>query len=95
VFEVTAAFLVEHLLSAMTWKAHLVTLLFGYYAFLSLKPRGLTWVILALMAITGLTGRDLVGDWMHHAMGGYSVIVWMMVLMLGASLWRSRKPSPA
>jgi hypothetical protein len=47
------------------------------------------------MAITGLTGRDLVGDWLHHAMGGYSVIVWMMSLMLGASLWLSRKASPA
>ncbi|HEV8400688.1 MAG TPA: glycosyltransferase family 87 protein [Gemmatimonadales bacterium] len=95
VFEVTAAFLVGHLLSAMTWKAHLVTLLFGYYAFLSLKPRGFTWGILALMAITGLTGRDLVGDWAHHAIGGYSVIVWMMLFMLGASLWLSRKTSPA
>ena len=95
VFELSAAFLVGHLLSAMTWKAHLVTLLFVYYAFLSLKPRGFTWVILALMAITGLTGRDLVGDWVHHAMGGYSMIVWMMVFMLGASLWLSRKTSPA
>ena len=95
VFELSTAFLVGHLLSAMTWKAHLVTLLFGYYAFLSLKPRGFTWVILALMAITGLTGRDLVGDWVHHAMGGYSVIVWMMLFMLGASLWLSRKPSAA
>jgi alpha-1,2-mannosyltransferase len=95
VFELSAAFLVGHLLSAMTWKAHLVTLLFVYYAFLSLRPRGFTWVILALMAIVGLTGRDLVGDWLHHAIGGYSVIVWMMLLMLGASLWHSRKPASA
>jgi alpha-1,2-mannosyltransferase len=95
VFELSAAFLVGHLLSAMTWKAHLVTLLFVYYAFLSLRPRGFTWVILALMAIVGLTGRDLVGDWLHHAIGGNSVIVWMMLLMLGASLWHSRKPASA
>ena len=95
VFEFNAAFLVGHLLSAMTWKAHLVTLLFIYYAFLSLKPRGVRWAILALMATTGLTGRDLVGDWVHHAMGGYSVIVWMMLLMLGASLTLSRKAAPA
>jgi len=95
VFELSAAFLVGHLLSAMTWKAHLVTLLFVYYAFLSLRPRGFTWVILALMAIVGLTGRDLVGDWLHHAIGGYSLIVWMMLLMLGASLWHSRKPASA
>jgi len=95
VWELNAAFLVGHLLSAMTWKAHLVTLVFVYYAFLSLRPRGLTWVILALMAIIGLTGRDLVGDTLHHAIGGYSLIVWLMLLMLGASLWFSRKPSPA
>jgi hypothetical protein len=95
VFELSAAFLVGHLLSAMTWKAHLVTLLFVNYAFLSLRPRGATWVILALMAVAGLTGRDLVGDTLHHAIGGYSLIVWMMLLMFGASLWLSRKASPA
>jgi len=97
VFELSAAFLVGHLLSAMTWKAHLVTLLFVNYAFLSRRPslRGVTWVILALMAIVGLTGRDLVGNTLHHAIGGYSLIVWMMLLMLGASLWLARKPSPA
>ena len=93
VFELSAAFLVGHLLSAMTWKAHLVTLLFVNYAFLSLRPRGLTWVILALMAVVGVTGRDLVGDALHHAIGGYSLIACMMLLMLGASLWHSRKPS--
>ncbi len=95
VFELSAAFLVGHLLSALTWKAHLVTLLFVNYAFLSLRPRGVTWAILALMAIVGLTGRDLVGDTLHHAIGGYSLIVWMMLLMLGASLWFARKPAPA
>ena len=93
VLELSAAFLVGHLLSAMTWKAHLVTLLFVNYAFLSLKPRGLTWAILALMAIVGLTGRDLVGDTLHHAIGGYSLIVWMMLLMLGASLRLAPKPA--
>ncbi len=95
VFELSAAFLMGHLLSAMTWKAHLVTLLFVNYAFLSLRPRGPTWVILALMAVVGLTGRDLVGDTLHHAIGGYSLIVWMMLLMFDMSLWFSRKPSPA
>lgn len=96
VFELCAALLVGHLLSAMTWKAHLVTLLFVNYAFLSLRTRGAaTWAILALMALAGLTGRDLVGNTLHHAIGGYSLIVWMMVLMFAASVWLSRKPSPA
>lgn len=95
VFELSAAFLVGHLLSAMTWKAHLVTLLFANYAFLSLKPRGrpLVWAIVALMVIVGVTGRDLVGNTLHHAIGGYSLIVWMMLLMLGASLRLASKPA--
>jgi len=100
VFELSAAFLVGHLLSAMTWKAHLVTLLFVNYAFLSLRPRGPMWAIIALMAVVGLTGRDLVGNTLHHAVGGYSLIVWLMVLMLGAALTLSfratpRSPAPA
>jgi hypothetical protein len=98
VFEPSAALLVGHLLSAMTWKAHLVTLLFVNLAFLSLRPRGPMWVILALMAVVGLTGRDLVGNTLHHAIGGYSLIVWMMVLMLGAALalaCRAALPTPA
>jgi hypothetical protein len=94
VFEVSAAFLVGHLLSAMTWKAHLVTLLFVNYGFLTLRWRGPTWVIIGLMAVVGLTGRDLVGNTLHHAIGGYSLIVWMMVLMLGAALTHSFRATP-
>lgn len=102
VFELSSVFLIGHLLSAMTWKAHLVTLLFVLYAFLSLRPAELSrplrvgvYVILALAVVVGLTGRDLVGDWLHHAIGGYSLIVWMMVLLFAWAIALSQRFSRA
>lgn len=96
VFELSAAFLIGHLLSAMTWKAHLVTLLFVFYAVLSLdrrafRPgeRALHTTAIVLMTVSGLSGRDVFGDTVHHYMGGYSVLVWTMLLLFGASLWFS------
>jgi hypothetical protein len=93
VFEWSSVFLVGHLLSGITWKAHLVTLLFVFCAFLSLRlqalPRGLralSWVALVLAALSGLTGRDLVGDQMHHWIGGYSLITWTMVVLFATAV---------
>lgn len=101
VFEPSAAFLVGHLLSAMTWKAHLVTLLFVYYAFLSLRWQALDrWerrfvaVTMAFVAIGGLSGRDLFGNTVHHYVGGYSVLVWAMVLLFCGALWFSLPRQP-
>ena len=101
VFELSAAFLAGHLLSAITWKAHLVTLLFVFYVFLSLDrralgrgERALAGATLALMVVSGLSGRDLFGDTIHHYVGGYSVIVWTMLLLFGGSLLRLLRPLP-
>ena len=103
VFELSTPFLVGHLLSGLTWKAHLVTLLFVFYAFLSLRlaelPGGLRRFVvaaIALMVVSGGTGRDLVGNTLHHDIGGYGLIVWtMLVLLVGAIVlsWR-RAPAP-
>jgi hypothetical protein len=97
-FELAAVFLTGHLLSAMTWKSHLVTLLFVAYAFLSIPPHALSrgWRIgwtagVALLVGIGVTGRDIVGNTVHHWIGGYSVIVWTMVLAWGASLCLSHR----
>jgi hypothetical protein len=92
--EIASVFLASHLLSGITWKAHLVTFLFVFYVFFSLDRRqmsragrlllGLAW---AGIAVIGL-GRDIVGDRLHHYTGGYSVIVWVMLLLFGLSvLW--------
>jgi hypothetical protein len=109
VFEWSSVFLVGHLLSGITWKAHLVTLLFVFCAFLSLRaqalPRGgwrvLLYGALALMIVSGLTGRDLVGDRMHHWIGGYSLLTWTMVVLFAAAVALCQRfatapePSPA
>jgi alpha-1,2-mannosyltransferase len=88
-FEIASVFLVGHLLSGVTWKAHLVTLLFVFYSLLALDHRalrrgarlglGAAWLG---MAVIGLAGRDLVGSTIHHYVGGYSVFVWVMLLLL-------------
>ena len=105
-FELSAAFLVGHLLSSVTEKAHLVTLLFVFTTWLSIERRALRKgervldiMVLALMAASGLIGRDIFGDQIHHLVGGYSVIVWAMLLLFGGCLWFSaiplRRPLPA
>lgn len=105
VFELSTPLLVGHLLSGLTWKSHLVTLLFVFYAFLSLRlpelPGGLRRFVvgaIALMVVSGGTGRDLVGNTLHHYIGGYSLIVWtMLVLLVGAialSSLRAAAPLP-
>ncbi|HSE28083.1 MAG TPA: glycosyltransferase family 87 protein [Gemmatimonadales bacterium] len=92
-FEPAAAFLTAHLLSSVTWKAHLVTLLFVYYAVLSLPserwPRtgrralaGLAGVILA----SGLAGRSVTGARLQAALFGYSAYTGLLLLLLAACL---------
>ncbi len=96
VFELAGAFLTGHLLSALTWKSHLVTLLFVAYAFFAIPRAALppgwrvTWTALAaLLVAIGLSGRDLVGNTMHHWIGGYSVIGWTLLVLWGAALFLS------
>src|SRR5439155_839542 len=76
-----------------TWKAHLVTLLFVFYTFLRLRPADLPAplrVVLiglwALIAVSGLSGRDLVGRDAYYYLGGYSVVVWTMLLLFVAAV---------
>lgn len=98
-FELSAAFLVGHLLSSVTEKAHLVTLLFVFATWASLEwhvlrsgERALDVAALGLMAASGLIGRDIFGDQIHHLVGGASVIVWTMLLLFGGCLWFSLRP---
>jgi hypothetical protein len=95
--EISSVFLASHLLSGITWKAHLVTLLFVFYAFFVLDPRefgqggrvalGFAWVGIAAIGI----GRDLMGARLHHYVGGYSVIVWVMLLLFTLCIvWSQR-----
>jgi len=96
VFEISALFLGEHLLSGITWHAHLVSLAFVYYGFLLRSPARMTtgrrayrWVAIGLMAVTGLLGRDIAGNTIHHWIGGYSLVTWLMLYLLVGCLVRS------
>lgn len=97
--EISSVFLTGHLLSGITWKAHLVTLLFVFYAFFVLDPGwveragrwalGLAW---GGIVVIGL-GRDLIGSRLHHYLAGYSVFVWVMLLLFTLSIvWSQRPP---
>lgn len=84
--ELAGVFLTGHLVSGITWKAHLVTMLFVFYAMFSLDwralSRGRRWVLgLAWLgiAVAGLVGRDVFGERVHRYMGGYSIFVWVML----------------
>jgi len=97
-FELSTVFLVSHLLSPITRKAHLVTLLFVFSTFLAIRLStlerrsriavGVLWV---LMAVSGLTGRDLVGNTAYGYVGGYNIIVsTMLLLFVGAIIMTPR-----
>lgn len=92
-FEVSAALLLGHLLSGITWKAHLVSLVFVFYAFLSLPlhrwppvPRACLGGLCVIILASGLTGRDLTGDDLQLALFGYSGWTWLLLLLFGASM---------
>lgn len=95
--EISNVFLASHLLSGITWKAHLVTVLFVAYAFFSMDWKRLSrvdQVVLALgwagIAVIGL-GRDVIGSRLHHYAGGYSIIVWVMLLLFASgTIWSQR-----
>jgi hypothetical protein len=101
--EIASVFLASHLLSGITWKAHLVTLLFVFYAFFLLRRESVSRAsrLALLMAWGGIVliglGRDVVGDRLHHYLAGYSVFVWVMLLLFALSvLWSqtlSNRPS--
>jgi glycosyl transferase family 87 len=97
-FELSSVFLASLLLSPITRKAHLVTLLFVAYSFLAIRratlprPGRVALVGLwALMAVSGVTGRDLFGRTVYYYIGGYSVIVWTMLLLFAASVVLSHR----
>jgi len=91
VFEWCAAFLTGHLLSAMTWRGHLPTLLFVLAAFFAIpwrtlpRPARAAWWAVALLAgFAGLSGRDVVGRDLHYAISGSGALT---ALQLGLFAW--------
>ena len=92
-FEVSAALLLGHLLSGITWKAHLVSLVFVFYAFLSLPlarwppwPRSFLAGLCATILASGLAGRSITGSGIQLWLFGYSAWTWLLLVLFGTSL---------
>lgn len=100
--EIASAFLIAPLLSGLTWKGHLVTFLFVSYVFFTLDRKAMTTAERAVLgcawASIGLIGlgRDVVGARLHHYLQGYSVFVWVILLLFALSLaWNRRQVARA
>jgi len=92
-FEFSLAFLAGLLLSPITFTTHLVSLLFVYATFLSIRralltlPGKVAWAVaLVAMAVTGLCGRDLAGDTAYVSVAGYSIYAWTMLGLFAAAV---------
>ena len=92
--ELVGALLAWHLISGITWKAHLVSFLFIYAFFLSVPreslpigPRRLWQMVVSLLAVFAFVGRDIVGRTAHFYLGGYSYLTVLMVLMFALAIW--------
>ena len=92
-FELSMTFLACLLLSPITFTANLVFLLFVFCAFLSvrvatLRPGGrlVAGVLLGAMAMTGLSGRDLVGRTANLFVRDSGIFVLTMLLLFVASV---------
>jgi alpha-1,2-mannosyltransferase len=88
-FEIALVFLTALLLSPITFTTHLVPLLFIFAVALAIPtdavrgPARLLALVTCLgMAVSGLSGRDLVGGAVYRSVGGYSVHAWTMLLLL-------------
>jgi alpha-1,2-mannosyltransferase len=86
--ELAMVFLAGLLLSPITFTTHLVSLLFVFLAFLSVRPaslapavRPVAALLCLAMAVIGLSGRDLAGSRVYESVGGYSLYVWTMLAL--------------
>lgn len=96
--ELALVFLAGLLLSPITFTTHLVSLLFVFAAFLSVPPgslspatRPVAVVLCTAMAVIGLSGRDLGGNAVYEAVGGYSLYVWTMLLLFATAAVAARR----
>ena len=101
VFELSAVFLATHLVSGITWKAHLVTWLLVGIAWLSLDSRRLSragrvalYAVWAALIAVNVLGQDLVGERIHEWADQVGLLTWMMVAMYVAALWLSQRSPP-
>jgi hypothetical protein len=100
-FELSVIFLASLLLSPITFTTHLVSLLFVFFTFLSVRlptlSRGghlVAVVLFVAMVVTGLSGRDLVGRTAYLYVRGYGFFIWTMLLLFLTAIVLARSGRP-
>lgn len=100
--ELAATFVAMHLVSPLTWKAHLVSLCFVFFVLLATptaglgrRQRALVHGLGAACVASGFLGRDLVGREAHRLLGGYSVLAWLMLALFATMLWLALRRADA
>ena len=94
--ELCSVFLASHLLSTITWRVHLVSLLFIFTVFFLIEREKLTkpmriflYCIYGMIAFISVTSQDIMGIWAYYHLSGYSIVGWTLVLLFISSLWFS------
>jgi Glycosyltransferase family 87 len=92
-FELSMVFVTGLLLSPITLTAHFVSMIFVFHTImsvrvapLSIRGRVVLGALWVAMAVTGLSGRDLVGRTAYLSVRGYSIFVWMLLLLFVLAL---------
>lgn len=97
-WEPAAILVFTHLISGLTWRGHLLTLLFIMLPFFLqlLRPKPKYWrigelliIILLLMPVVGT--KNLLGEQGYMQIYGQNINTWHLVLMFGLSLWQAVK----
>lgn len=88
IYDFASLFLFSHLISILTWKAHLVTFLFILFPFFlyNLKEQSFVlkmiyYFLFALIVFLGLSFTKIVGDKLHHYIGGYNLFVLLLLAL--------------
>ncbi|MBL4716607.1 MAG: DUF2029 domain-containing protein [Bacteroidia bacterium] len=94
IFEFVSVFTIAHLISGMTWKAHLVSMLFIYGVLFSINHKQLTrtnkitlYLIFFIIIAIALSGRDIISKHFYYFIEGYSFITWTLLSLFIYSIW--------
>jgi alpha-1,2-mannosyltransferase len=95
--EISSGFLLWHLVSPITWIAHMVSMVFVYLSFLARDLKGAPAVSRALHAAScagivaaGLSGRDLIGRRAFEVVSGWELHTWVLLLLFASALALAR-----
>ena len=85
-FDFASIFIFTHLVSILTWKAHLVTLLFIFLTFFLIKLKKQSFVfkliyyfLVVFIVLLGVSSIRIEGERLHYYLAGYSLIVFLLL----------------